>query len=79
MRMSSNLLHLAQDFISQVMQNGADQNMVNAPWKKDALNAIMSGDQARGKELADNIMQSYGFSSPEEAVQRGIQNLSGKR
>lgn len=75
----ANLLSAAQQFIGQVRQSGADQNMVNAPWKEAALNAIMSGDQAKGQELAQNIMRTYGFSSPEEAVRQGLQNLSGKR
>lgn len=77
--MGTNLLQAAQQFVGQVLQNGADQNMANVPWKQAALNAIISGDQAKGKELASNIMQSYGFSSPEEAVRQGLQNLSGKK
>lgn len=77
--MGANLLQLSQQFIGQVVQNRADQNMINAPWKQPAIDAIMSGDQKKGMELANNIMQSYGFSSPEEAVRQGIQNLSRKK
>lgn len=77
--MGLNILEAAQKFIGQVVQNGAEKNMVNVPWKADAINAIMSGDQQKGKELANNIMKSYGFSSPEEAVRQGIQNLSSGR
>lgn len=77
--MGFNLLQTAQQFVEQVVQNGAAQNMVNVPWKQAALSAIMSGDQKKGEELASNIMQSYGFSSPEEAVRQGIQNLSNKK
>lgn len=77
--MGFNLLQAAQQFVGQVVQNKAEQNMMNVPWKQAALNAIMNGDQNKGKELADNVMRSYGFSSPEEAVRQGIQNLSGKK
>lgn len=74
--MGINLLEAAQQFVGQVKQNGAEQNMANVPWKQAALNAITTGDQKKGEELANNIMRSYGFSSPEEAVRQGIQNLS---
>lgn len=74
--MGNDLLQAAQQFVGQVVQSGADQKMINAPWKTAALNAIMSGDQAKGQELAENIMRSYGFSSPEDAIRQGIQNLS---
>lgn len=77
--MGLNLLQVAQQFMGQVKQNGAEQNMTNAPWKNAAIDAIMSGDQKKGAELANNILQSYGFSSPEEAVRQGIQNLSRKK
>lgn len=77
--MEFNLLQAAQQFIGQVVQNGAEQKMMNPPWKQAAINAIMAGDQKKGEELANNIMQSYGFSSPEEAVRQGIQNLSNKK
>lgn len=77
--MGLNLLQAAQQFVGQVVQNGAERNMTNAPWKGAAIDAIMSGDQKRGTELANNILQSYGFSSPEEAIRQGIQNLSSKK
>lgn len=76
--MAINLLQAAQQFMGQVIQNKADQNMVNAPWKQSAINAIMSGDQSKGEELANNILKSYGFSSPQEAIQKGLENLSRK-
>ena len=77
--MASNLLQAAQQLIGQVVQNNATDNLANVPWKQAAINAITSGDQAKCQELANNIMKSYGFSSPEEAIKQGIQNLSGKR
>ena len=78
MKMGTNLLQAAQQFVGQVVQNRAEGQLANVPWRQDALNAIMSGDRAKGEELAKNIMQSYGFSSPQEAIQRGLQNLSGR-
>lgn len=76
--MAINLLQSAQQFIGQIVQRNATNNLINVPWKQDAINAIMSGDKERGQELANNIMQTYGFSSPEEAVQKGFQNISNK-
>ena len=77
--MISNFLQSAQQFISKAVQNNAVNKMANVPWKQEAINAIMSGDQTKGQELANNILRSYGFSSPEEAIQQGLQNLNGKR
>lgn len=77
--MGINILQAAQRFVGQIRQSGAEQNMANVPWRQTALDAIMSGDQKKGEELANNIMRSYGFSSPEEAVRQGIQNLSNKK
>lgn len=77
--MANNLLQYAQQFIGSVIQNKADGNLQNTPWKQSALNAIMSGDQAKGEELAQNIMKTYGFSSPQEAIQKGLENLSRRR
>lgn len=76
--MANNLLQAAQQFVGQIIQNKAEQNLQNTPWKQAALNAIMSGDQKKGEELANNILQSYGFSSPQEAIQQGLNNLSKK-
>lgn len=76
--MGNNMLQLAQQFMNNVVSNGMDKNLVNAPWKQEAINAILSGDSKRGEELANNLLKSYGFSSPEEAVQKGLQNLGGK-
>lgn len=77
--MANNLLQYAQQFVGSILQNKAEGNLQNTPWKESALNAIMSGDQKTGQELAQNILNSYGFSSPEEAVQQGLQNLGRKR
>lgn len=74
-----NLLSAAQQFIGQVIQNNLQNNMANVPWRDAALNAIQNGDQKAGKQLAQNIMQSYGFSSPQEAVQKGLQNIASRR
>lgn len=76
--MANSFLQAAQQFIGNVVQNNATNNLVNVPWKQDAINAITSGDQAKGQELANNILKAYGFSSPEEAIQKSFQNLNGK-
>lgn len=73
--MDNNLFQAAQNFIGNVQKNNAEGNLMNVPWKQAAISAIMSGDQAKCKELAQNVMKSYGFSSPEEAVQQGFNNL----
>lgn len=69
-----NPLQMAQQFMNQVIQNKATNNLTNAPWKQAAIDAITSGDQKKGEELANNILQSYGFSSPQEAIQSYLQN-----
>lgn len=74
--MMNNLLASAQQFIGQVLLNNMQNNMVNAPWRDSAIQAIQNGDQQTGQQLAQNIIQSCGFSSPEEAVRQGLQNLS---
>lgn len=76
--MANNFLQSAQQFIGGILQKNATDNLMDVPWKQDAINAIMSGDQAKGQELANNIMQSCGFSSPEEAIQKGWQNLNSR-
>lgn len=76
--MGSNLLQMAQQFMSGIIQKNAVNGLADVPWRQAAIDAIISGDQAKGQELANNIIQSYGFSSPEEAVQQGVQNLTNK-
>lgn len=77
--MANNLLQAAQQFVGSIIQNKADGNLQNTPWKQSALNAIISGDQSKGEELANNIMKTYGFSSPQEAIEKGLENLSRRR
>lgn len=68
----SNLLQAAQKFIGDAVKNNATGQMVNVPWKQAAIDAIMSGDQAKGQQLANNVLQSYGYKSEEEAIQKFI-------
>lgn len=75
----SNLLQAAQQFVGSVIQNNMQNKFMNAPWKDSALQAIQSGDQQTGQMLAQNIIQSCGFNSPEEAIQKGLQNLSSRK
>lgn len=76
--MVNNLLQVAQSFMQQIRQNNAENNLANTPWRKAAIDAIMSGDQEKGQELANNILKSYGFSSPEEAIQSYYNNMGAK-
>lgn len=73
--MGINLLQTAQQFMHQVIQNNATDSLANTPWRQAAIDAIQSGDQKKGEELANNILQSYGFSSPQEAIQSYLQNM----
>lgn len=75
----NNLLTYAQQFLTQVITNNLQQNMVNAPWRDSAIQAIQNGDEQAGQQLAQNIIQSCGFSSPEEAIRQGLQNLSSRK
>lgn len=75
----NNLVGYAQQFLGKILMNNLQQNLLDVPWKDAAIQAIQSGDQKTGQQLAQNILQSYGFSSPEEAVRQGIQNLSGNQ
>lgn len=75
----NNLLSAAQQFIGQVVSSNLQASMLNTPWRDSAIQAIQTGDQQTGQQLAQNIMQSYGFTSPEEAIRVGLQNLSGGR
>ena len=76
--MGNSLLQAAQSFMQNIRQNNQENNLANTPWKQAAIDAIMSGDQAKGQELANNILKSYGFSSPEEAIQSYYNNMGGK-
>lgn len=76
--MMSNLFQAAQQFVGQIFQNKMENQIMNTPWAGAALQAIQNGDEATCRELANNIIKSYGFSSPEEAVQQGLANLSRK-
>lgn len=75
----SNLLQAAQEFIGSVIQNNMQTNLMNTPWRDSALQAIQNGDQKTGQMLAENIIRSCGFNSPEEAIQKGLENLSSRR
>lgn len=77
--MANNLMQQAQQFMKNVVQNKNENEMADVPWKQSAINAIMSGDQSKCQELAQNIMNSCGFSSPQEAIQQGLTNLNGKK
>lgn len=75
----SNLLLAAQQFMGQIVQNKLQNQLMNAPWRDAAINAIQTGDQKTCQDLAQNIINSCGFSSPEEAIQKGLQNIASGR
>ena len=75
----NNFLSSVQQFMSQVLLNNLQNNLLDAPWKNEAIQAIQNGDQKTGEQLARNIIQSYGFSSPEDAIRVGLQNLSNRK
>lgn len=77
--MAINLLQAAQQFVGQIVQNGLQKNLQQTPWSDAAIQAIQNGDHQKGQQLAQNIIQSCGFSSPEEAVRIGLQNLSSNK
>lgn len=70
----SNMLQAAQQVLKLAMQNQDKGSMVNTPWRDAAINAIQTGDAQNGQALAENIIKSYGFSSPQEALQSFVQN-----
>lgn len=74
----NNLLSSVQQFLGQVVQNNMQNNFSNTPWRDAAIQAIQNGDQKAGQELAQNIMRAYGFSSPEEAIQKGLENIASR-
>lgn len=65
----SNALQVAQQVLNVALQNNNRGSMVNTPWKDSAIQAIQNGDSQKGRMLADNIVKSYGYSSPEDALQ----------
>ena len=77
--MNNPLLAAAQQVMSSIVQNNMQGNLMNTPWRDSAIQAIQSGDEQTGQQLADNIIKSCGFSSPQEAIQQGLANLSKRR
>lgn len=73
------ILETAQNIFGTILKNKGQNQLPNTPWRDAAIQAIMNGDKAKGEEIARNIMSSYGFSSPDEAIQKGMQNITNKR
>lgn len=67
--MSNPLLSAAQQVLKVAMQTSDKGSMVNTPWRDAAIQAIQNGDEKSGRALAENIVKSYGYSSPQEALQ----------
>lgn len=64
-------LTMAQVFIM------ANKNRIpdpNTPWKKNAINAIMSGNEEAGIQLSNNLCQTMGISK-NDAINGGLNIL----
>lgn len=61
-----------QNNINGKLQQMGQQN----PMKREMINALLTGDRAKGEQLANNILQSYGLSR-EEALQQANAGLPG--
>lgn len=59
----SNISNFAMDLISK------NPNIVNNPQAQTMLNAIKSGDNKVGEEIAHNLCDAYGVT-PEDAVKQ---------
>ncbi len=69
--MANPMIQMAQ----AVLQKGMNQMPNgNAPWAAAAINAIMTGDEKTGQQIANNLCQSMGLT-PEQAVAQVRQNL----
>lgn len=69
--MANPMVQMAQ----AVLQRGMNQMPNgNAPWAAAAINAIMTGDEKTGQQIANNLCQSMGMT-PQQAVAQVRQNL----
>lgn len=60
------IMAFAQRMIQQ------NQNRIpNTPWAQSAVNAIMSGDERMGSQIADNLCRSYGVTREQGLQQAG--------
>lgn len=57
-----------QSMIAQLSQN---PSMVNNPIAQGLLEAIKTGDQKKGEELANNLCKTYGVT-PQEACRQAM-------
>lgn len=69
----NDILGFARNMLSQGQVPNA-----NAPWANQAIQAIMSGDQAAGERIANNILQSYGVSK-EQALRQACDYFNIRR
>lgn len=62
----NNYVTMAQAFI---MANKG--KIPNTPWSKNAVNAIMNGDDEAGMKISNNLCQSMGITQ-DEAIKGGL-------
>ena len=68
--MNNQMLNFAQQLVK------TNQGSIpNAPWKEDAINAILSGDAQAGLQMAQNLMQSMGMTK-EQIIQTARQRMN---
>lgn len=56
-------------FAQQALQGRPDLMQSNKPIMQNMVNAIMTGNQAAGEEIANNLLKSYGVSK-EDAIKQ---------
>lgn len=54
-----------KDFAMQMINR--NPNIANNPQAQEFMKVIQSGDQVRGRQIAENLCKTYGVS-PEEAL-----------
>lgn len=60
------MFNLANMALQMIMQN---PNVANSPFGQKAIQAIQTGDNATGEQLANNILQSMGLTK-EQAIEQ---------
>lgn len=62
------------DFARNLIQNNQN-NMTNAPWAAQAIQAIMTGNAQLGQQIADNLCRTYGITR-EEAIRQAREKMN---
>lgn len=62
--------------IARHLSQSQNQDIFSNPRKMEMLKVLLSGDQKRGEELANNLLKSYG-KTREEAMEIARQRFGG--